>query len=290
MRFSWLFARMAFETAGVGDDATSVAAPSAHERLLASARVRFVFGSVAVAVLVAVGTTILARWLPVATATFVVAFVVLVALAARLGRRFEALERTTREDPMTRVGNRRHWETCLRREVDRALGSRMPLSVLMVDLDNLKRLNDAHGHGCGDRALALVGEVLRDTCRSRDVAARYGGDEFTVLLPRTRVSEARVVAERIRSELARRRAVVGARLDPLVTVSIGIADLDGVPNAARSSYAATADLLFESADRALYVAKSRGRDRIEAVEVPCISGVIRLDEHRAARKGRINSA
>lgn len=136
---------------------------------------------------------------------------------------------------MTGVGNRRHWETSLRQEVDRALRSRMPLSVLMVDVDNLKLLNDAHGHGCGDRALALVAEVLRDTCRSRDVAARFGGDEF-----------------------AQRRMLLGAPLASLLFVSIGIADLDAVPAVGRSSDAATADLLFESADRALYTAKSRG--------------------------------
>ncbi|MDB4937916.1 MAG: hypothetical protein JWP87_4888 [Labilithrix sp.] len=282
---------MAFETAGVGDDAARGPTSNAHERLLASrrARMRFALGGLALAATIAIGATILAQWLAPAAATFASAAVVLVAVGLELGRRIDILERTTREDPMTRVANRRHWETCLRREVDRALGSRMPLSVVMIDVDNLKRLNDAHGHGCGDRALALVGEVLRDTCRSRDVAARFGGDEFAVLLPRTRVSEARVLAERIRAELARRRAAPSAPLDLLVTVSIGIADLDGVPNAGRSSDAAIADLLFESADRALYVAKSRGRDRIEAACVPCISGVIRLDEARAARKGRVSA-
>lgn len=187
---------------------------------------------------------------------------------------------------MTGIGNRRHCEASLRLEVDRALRSRMPLSVLMVDVDNLKLVNDAHGHGCGDRALALVAEVLRDTWRSRDVAARFGGDELALPLPRTRVSEAKVVAQRIRTELARRRELLGAPLASLVFVSVGIVDLEAVPTVGRLSDAATADLLFESADRAVYTAKSRGGDRAEVIEVPCISGVIRLDEHRAARKGR----
>ncbi len=75
---------------------------------------------------------------------------------------------------MACVGNRRHWEAPLGLEVDRALRSRMPLPGLMVALDNLKLLNDAHGHGCGDRALALVAEVLCDTCRSCDT--RLGGE------------------------------------------------------------------------------------------------------------------
>jgi len=281
---------MAVVTAGVGKSASGSASFTCA-RLPASARVRFAAGGLAVALVLAGAAWLLARWWPLGAevATFLVGAALLVGIGVRIGRRVDALERSSREDPMTCVGNRRHWESSLRQEVDRALRSRMPLSVLMVDLDNLKRLNDAHGHGCGDRALALVAEVLRDTCRSRDVAARFGGDEFALLLPRTRVSEARVVAERIRSELARRRALLGAPLDSLVCVSIGVADLDAVPVAGRSSDAATADLLFESADRALYTAKSRGRDRVESIEVPCISGVIRLDEHRAGRKGLVSA-
>jgi diguanylate cyclase (GGDEF)-like protein len=281
---------MAVDTAGVGNGAGR-SAWLRCARFAASARVRFAAGGLVTASFVAVAASILARWSPLGAfaATFVVGAALLVGIGVRLGRGLDALERTSREDAMTGVGNRRHWEASLRQEVDRALRSRMPLSVLMVDVDNLKLLNDAHGHGCGDRALALVAEVLRDTCRSRDVAARFGGDEFALLLPRTRVSEAKVVAERVRTELARRRELLGAPLASLVCVSIGIADLDAVPVVGRSSDAATADLLFESADRALYTAKSRGRDRVEVIEVPCISGVIRLDEHRAARKGRVSA-
>ena len=170
---------MAVATAGVGKSAGGSASFTCA-RLLASARVRFAAGGLAVALVLAVAAWLLARWSPLGAevATFLVGAALLVGIGVRIGRRVDALERTSREDPMTCVGNRRHWEASLRKEVDRALRSRMPLSVLMVDLDNLKHLNDAHGHGCGDRALALVGEVLRDTCRSRDVAARFGGDEF----------------------------------------------------------------------------------------------------------------
>lgn len=235
----------------------------------------------ALALVIAVGSSVLARWsfLGAGVATFVVAAVALVAIGQRLGRDVDSLERKALEDPMTCVGNRRYWESSLSVEVERAIRSRMPLSVLMVDLDHLKTLNDAHGHGCGDRALALVAEVLRDTCRSRDVAARFGGDEFGVLLPRTRITEAKVVAERIRSELARRRTTLGTPLDGAVTLSIGIADLDGITTP-------SSRLLFESADRALYHAKTAGRDRIEVRPAPSLSSVIRLDVHRGDRKGR----
>ncbi len=246
-----------------------------------SSRVRFVIGAIALALALAFAGPALARWIPMGTeaATFVVAAALLVSLGVRLGRNVDTLERRSLEDTVTCVGNRRHWEERLHLEVERALHSHMPLAVLMVDLDHLKHLNDAHGHACGDRALALVGEVLRDTCRSRDVAARFGGDEFALLLPRTRMSEAMVAAERIRAELARRCAQLGFTSDSIVTVSIGIADLYGLIEQ-------RPETLFEAADRALYVAKAKGRDRIEIHEAPRTSGVIQLDERRAARKGR----
>jgi diguanylate cyclase len=194
-----------------------------------------------------------------------------------VGRRVDALTLTSLEDAMTRVGNRRHWEERLAEELERAITSRMPLSVLILDVDNLKKLNDQYGHAVGDRALAIVGDVLLETCRSRDVPARFGGDEFAVLLPRTRSGEAKVVAERIRAALARRRTVLGAPIESLLTVSIGISDLEAIREP-------RTDLLFESADQALYAAKEGGRDRIEVKQPQCISGIICLDERRQAKQ------
>jgi diguanylate cyclase (GGDEF)-like protein len=199
-----------------------------------------------------------------------------------VGRRVDTLTHASLEDAMTRVGNRRHWEERLAEELDRAVTSRMPLSVLVLDVDNLKKLNDQHGHAIGDKALAIVGDVLLETCRSRDVPARFGGDEFAVLLPRTRSAEAKVVAERIRTALARRRALLGAPIDSLLTVSIGISDLEAI----REPHA---DLLFESADQALYAAKEGGRDRIEVKQPQCISGIICLDERRQAKQKGLTS-
>ncbi|MBX3225312.1 MAG: GGDEF domain-containing protein [Labilithrix sp.] len=195
-----------------------------------------------------------------------------------LGRRVDRLSDEARRDPVTKVGNRRHLEECLAHEVDRAARAKMPLSLLMIDVDNLKQLNDGSGHGVGDRALSIVGDVLNDTCRSRDVAARFGGDEFAVLLPRTRAAEARIVAERIRTQLAARRRTHDAPLDKLLTVSIGICDLGSID-------APRAQLLLEAADRALYAAKQAGRDRIIIFErTPPTSTVILLDERRRSRK------
>lgn len=250
-----------------------------------SLRARGALGGLALAVAIAIAAPALARWLPIGAeaATFLVAALVLVGAGVRVGVSVDALERSALEDPMTAVGNRRMWEQSLGVEVERALQSRMPLSVLMVDVDNLEHLNDAHGHACGDHALGLVATVLRDTCRSRDVATRFGGDEFAVLLPRTRSFEARILAERIRSELALRRTEVGPPISDLVTVSIGIADLDGARVGGDAS-TPPSSLLFEAADRALYAAKSNGRNRIEVSVPRCVSGIIRLDEHRVARK------
>jgi len=259
----------------------------AHPRAGARARHRFAIAGVALALAAGLGTPALARalaqtWrLPgeaaLIGAGFVVALGFLVAGWA-VGRRVDRLAEEARRDPVTKVGNRRHWEECLSHEVERAAKAKMPLSLMMLDVDNLKKLNDAGGHGAGDVALSIVGEVLNDTCRSRDVAARFGGDEFAILLPRTRASEAKIVAERIRSQLAARRRAHGAPLDKLLTVSIGICDLVSIEEP-------RAHLLFDAADRALYAAKQAGRNRVEVYErTPQTSTVIVLDERRRARK------
>jgi diguanylate cyclase (GGDEF)-like protein len=244
-----------------------------------SARSRFAVAGIALALALSVAAPVVARvtGIGIEACIFALAAIFAVGIGYRCGERFDALEQRSLEDPVTRVGNRRHWDERADIEVERAIGSRMPLSLLILDVDNLKKLNDAHGHGCGDRALRIVGQVLLSTCRSRDVAARFGGDEFAVLLPRTRVTEALIVAERIRNELARKRCEIGAPFDAALTVSIGVADLDSA--ASRSSAA-----LFEAADFALYRAKRTGRDRVHVLEAPLSSGVIRLDEVRAARR------
>jgi len=272
-----------------GPKSAASARPSAPtwDGVAGTTPLRFALGGLALALTAALGTHALAHALAdmlrisidaafVAVA-FVVALVSLVAGWAH-GKRVGKLAEEARRDPVTRVGNRRHWEECLAHEVASAAGASMPLSLLMLDVDNLKKLNDAAGHGAGDVALAIVGDVLNETCRSRDVAARFGGDEFAVLLPRTRSSEALIVAERIRAELARRRSVYRHPIDSMLTVSIGVCDL---------ACAASAEphALFEGADRALYAAKKGGRDRIMVAErPPMTSTVIILDERRRSRK------
>lgn len=175
-----------------------------------------------------------------------------------VGRREGRLWRSAITDPLTSISNRRHFELRL----DSALGSAgrggMPLSLLVIDVDDLKRVNDRHGHRAGDLALRLVAEALHTACRSRDLLARYGGDEFVVIAARTRGFEAAVLADRIRVTLA--ELVCRRPFQAALTVSVGVADL-------AAAGAPTAEALFGAADRALYRAKESGRDRT-VVAVP----------------------
>lgn len=259
-----------------------------HPYAGARARYRLAIAGIALALAAGAGAPALARalsrawWLPLDATWigvgFLIAFGFLVTGWA-LGQRIDRPSDEARRDPITKVGDRRHLEEHLSREVERAARAKMPLALLRIDVDGLDDLNDAGGHAAGDAALALVGEILRETCRSRDVAARIGGDAFALLLPRTRASEARSVAERIRSTIAKRRHAHGAPLAKRLTVSIGVCDLVAID-------LPRPHMLFEAAGRALDVAKRTGRDRAVVFErrPTTPTTVIVLDERRRARK------
>lgn len=169
-----------------------------------------------------------------------------------LGRRAERLRELARTDPLTGLLNRRACEERLEEEAARSERYGLPLSVILVDVDGLKALNDQHGHRCGDAALRHVASALRSGSRQTDIAARWGGDEFVVLAPATSGPEGVELAERI-------RAASALLSSPPVTVSIGVATFDPTRRAA-----AARGLMFE-ADRALYEAKRLGRNRVVAV-------------------------
>jgi diguanylate cyclase (GGDEF)-like protein len=177
--------------------------------------------------------------------------VLFVMLGLVLGRKEERLWATALTDPGTGLPNRRHFEQRLSLEIGYACHCGTPLGLLMVDVDRLKALNDGSGHQTGDSALRLVAQSLRLTCRSRDLAARWGGDEFVVLLPGTTAEQACAMAERVRSGL--RRLAAGRPGLAHLTVSIGASDLERVRPR-------TGTALFASADRALYFAKEHGRN------------------------------
>jgi diguanylate cyclase (GGDEF)-like protein len=143
-------------------------------------------------------------------------------------------------------------------ELNRALRHGSPMSILLLDVDHFKRINDTFGHAAGDQVLQAIGKLLRDSCRVYDVPGRYGGEEFCVVLPETKPGNTSVVAERIRSRLESTQLPCGST-SITVTASIGIAGMD---TPAESEVLSPAGLI-DRADRALYTAKNRGRNRVE---------------------------
>ena len=172
----------------------------------------------------------------------------LLATGAWLVRRDNArLSLMADQDPLTRLNNRRVFEDRLRQSFQLARRHNHPLSVLMIDVDHFKSYNDAHGHVAGDTALASVADTLVRTARTSDVVARFGGEEFVVLLPHTDGRQAFQAAQRIRTALAS-----APTPHQQLTISIGI----GYFRAGMED----AEDLIKSADRALYQAKYAGRD------------------------------
>jgi diguanylate cyclase (GGDEF)-like protein len=170
----------------------------------------------------------------------------------RLTRRETQLQELARTDPLTGLSNLRAFRTRLEEEVKRARRYRTPLSCVMVDMDRLKPINDEMGHAAGDAAIAAVAEVMQHELRETDFGARYGGDEFVLLLPHTSGTEARVFAERVSARLRESDLRLGERRIPL-SASFGIASLhDGYPEE-------TEENLVHRADEALYAAKRAGR-------------------------------
>jgi len=172
--------------------------------------------------------------------------------------RNRALSEVSSRDALTGLYNRWYVIEKIDSEINRALRHGSPMSVLMLDLDHFKRINDTWGHSAGDEVLKAIGKLLRDSCRVYDVPGRYGGEEFCIVLPETRMGNTEVVAERIRQRLESTELACGGE-SIVVTASIGIAGMEEPASADILSPAA----LIDRADRALYSAKSRGRNRIE---------------------------
>jgi diguanylate cyclase (GGDEF)-like protein len=170
--------------------------------------------------------------------------------AVRL-QRIEALSVT---DDLTQLFNSRFLHLALRRETKRSARSGRPLSLLFIDLDGFKSINDSHGHLCGSRALVEAANVIRNSARETDVVARFGGDEFSVVLPDTGPEGAIAVAERVRAHIAAHPFLAGDGLDIHLTASVGVATL---PDAA-----ASAEALIQAADLAMYWVKEHGKNGI----------------------------
>ena len=166
----------------------------------------------------------------------------------------ELLEHRSITDPLTGLFNRYHFDATLKREIARCRRYGAPLSLLLVDVDRLKPLNDRHGHQAGDRALGRVAAAIQRSLRSTDIASRIGGDEFAIILPDTDAVAGLVVATRIRRGVlsAPHADEIAPDAATMVTVSGGLAELP------RAAARATAPQLMAAADLALYAAKNSG--------------------------------
>ncbi|WP_136513459.1 sensor domain-containing diguanylate cyclase [Geomonas edaphica] len=178
-----------------------------------------------------------------------------VALAIRSLQLREQLRELSIRDPLTGLLNRRHMEESLLREISRATRTKQPLSVLMMDVDHFKHFNDTYGHEAGDHVLKEFGHLLQKQVRESDIACRFGGEEFTLILPEADCDTASDIGNRIRSAVMDLQLVVGRQPLGRVTISGGIAVFpeDGD----------TIQQLLARADEALYDAKKNGRNRIE---------------------------
>ncbi|KMP10598.1 diguanylate cyclase, partial [Candidatus Nitromaritima sp. SCGC AAA799-A02] len=138
---------------------------------------------------------------------------------------YEKTERLSITDGLTGITNRQHMERVLRSELRRSLRYKSPLSVVILDLDHFKRVNDTYGHQKGDEILMALSSLLQDVCRANDIAARYGGEEFLLILPETAGEGAFKIAERVREEMGRMN-FSGNGSEFKVTTSCGVAELD----------------------------------------------------------------
>ncbi len=159
-------------------------------------------------------------------------------------------------DPMTGLYNFRHFEQMLQQYYALAHRYRSPLSLIMLDVDFFKKLNDTYGHAMGDKVLRTIAHQIRDNARNDDLVCRYGGEEFAILLPRTGLKQAGELAERIRASIEEYYRLYAEEegLATPVTVSLGVSSF---PERASSPKD-----LRKQADAALYLAKERGRNRV----------------------------
>jgi two-component system cell cycle response regulator len=169
----------------------------------------------------------------------------------------DKLKKLSITDGLTQLYNSRYFYNQLKAEIDRTARYQRPLSLLLLDIDRFKEYNDNYGHLEGDKILVRLGEVIRSCLRKMDSAYRYGGEEFTVILPETEGDEAATVAERIRSAVEadrhfpQREKVIGP-----ITISVGVTEYHPSEDVA---------VLVQRADKAMYLSKQAGRNRVSCL-------------------------
>jgi diguanylate cyclase (GGDEF)-like protein len=178
----------------------------------------------------------------------------LLVVAIQTADRFENAERLMITDDLTKLYNYRYLMKYLHTEVNHCLHSKKNVSLLFIDVDGFKRINDTFGHLVGSQALAEMGQVLKRIVRETDIVGRYGGDEFVIVLPETPLNGAMVIAERIRKKVEECE-FVAQNLSIRLTVSLGVANCP--------KHTLTAEGLIKKADAAMYRAKELSKNSIK---------------------------
>lgn len=198
----------------------------------------------------------------------------------QLGLLKEDLSKAQKEsltDPLTAVGNRKHFVTELKRLVFEADDQKTPLSLIMIDIDYFKKFNDTHGHLVGDQVLKLVARTLMENVKGRDVVARYGGEEFVIILPQTRLADANKVAEALRQFVGQKKIIRRDNNQNLgtVTISMGVAQYHAGEALSQ---------LMRRADAGVYMAKNAGRNRVvvQDIDPATLSKIMGDDNDRFA--------
>lgn len=196
--------------------------------------------------------TVLAFSIPLLVIYPVVISSLVYRLARRVNKQNHMLDQLSRTDELTQLPNRHHWQQALNLEFQRCLRTHRPATLVMLDLDGFKQLNDRCGHTSGDAVLRRVADILDENSRELDTPGRYGGDELTLVMPETDRDSARMVMERMRDRIE--HETFDEIEDIRVTISIGLAEID----------AGMSDPLdwIKAADDALYLAKEQGRNRV----------------------------
>lgn len=162
----------------------------------------------------------------------------------------EILAQLSITDGLTKLHNHRYFQDHLTREIKRVSRTKQPLSLILLDIDDFKLLNDTHGHAAGDEVLVSLASIMNDSARESDLIARYGGEEFVILMLNTDLAGAVHLAEKIRMTVESTRLIIGDTMKPIeITISLGVALFDG----SRREF-------FSEADRALYQAKAAGKN------------------------------
>jgi diguanylate cyclase (GGDEF)-like protein len=251
-----------FTGAGVVSGWRAWRARNVGDLLLVLAAVLMVFGAVAANLRILItGELGSAQAIALGAHAMAYTMVVLGFLASALVDAQNQLSQLETEDPLTRLANRRGLEEILRVTIANAERRGHATSVVMVDVDHFRQVNDSFGHETGDRLLQQIAHILRRSSRASDVVARVGGEEFLLVLPETNGEQARVLAERVRHRVAERPLDVAGQ-SIATTVSLGIASSVGKVDI---------DALGKAAQRAIYLAKRSGRNRVASAEPSSIT-------------------